>query len=362
MLASSLHVLRCTAPLYDEAAHLIRMLLATPDMPIALPLIGHMLHSICSTDPSSDSSSNPSSDPSSDPVDDLYVLYSGCAKPADASLLTLEETQVVLIAMAGEDHKGNSDTGFSAVFAVRTRNEQLRQVAVQLLLQSVKTMMHSKAKGDQGLTLSACPMSCLPFVDTMATYNWLGGIYHLFMANAPTARYNVAIGSSWVDEVTGETFVIDRLQASDIPSVMAEVTVNYSRHYVDLIGLSYPCSEMNCVIRAFPPGVDPTLSSRLVGKPVSWAMTHDDLQLGVLATVDAYRNRKLAARCVEVVSRLQMTFLRSRFGDLLCDGFPVIYGFVKNGNTASSSVMEGCGYRRTVQDQFQWLGVNASSL
>ncbi|KAI8928353.1 hypothetical protein BC831DRAFT_448951 [Entophlyctis helioformis] len=178
----------------------------------------------------------------------------------------------------------------------------------------------------------------------------------------PKRRFHLKMGDSWVDANTGETFVLDTIMDSDIPTIMSHMTVPYNRAYLDYITKTAPFGRLNCVIRSYPAGTDPVTASQspsTLGEPVSWGLRHYELSLGLLATKDSHRGRGLAARAVEVLTDLARSFLADEFGD--ADIVPSI-AFIKYDNHASRSVMQSCGYTLSETGEYKWVGVGVRSI
>ncbi|KAJ8322789.1 hypothetical protein O5D80_008320 [Batrachochytrium dendrobatidis] len=345
-----MYVLEAGSTTAAEKHHIVRLIGSIQKVDSVIKLIGQLLRSSCSTTPCYMTL-----------VDSVCVLLRDDehnSKPTD--ILSIKPSQVVLISMIGCDKSMINENDGTANFCMFSADPNEQKQAIQMLLSTIKLAMQPCNEPYQSITIHGCPLIYKPFVDTLVSYKWKSDVYHMYVTKSPINKYNVAIGDCWVDDTTGETFVIDHIKESDIPAIMLERTVDYGVDYVRFATLEYPLSQLNCVIRVFPKGVDP-VSNPSLGVPVSWAASHHDFQIGMLATIDSYRRRSLAAKCVEVVSQLQLHFLKSNFETLLGDSI-LSFGFVKEGNDASAAVMEQCGYSRYEQDQFQWLGVNAMDI
>ncbi|KAL2916550.1 hypothetical protein HK105_203983 [Polyrhizophydium stewartii] len=354
-MAAALKVLLVRNPTTAETLRLARVLAHAGRGPMAMTVIGQLMRSTLSV-----KRTYPSD------VDHLIVVHRAAPRPdgEPVTLATLADADMVLVGLFGSEVGDNPEGTFSAR-PTAGRTEAEVNEAVRLALAAIKAEMPSHLDPEKSFIMfHCCPTPIMDYIIKEMPLLWDDHLYEMYASDKAPTQFGVHMGSSWVDEQTGETFFVDRIRVSDIDYMLAEKTVDYEFDYLEFITQTYPFTELNCMIRAFPKGVDPATASHEQGEPAAWATSHQDFSIGLLATRDKFRRRKLAAKCVEVVSHLQIEFMRTHFPTVFDDGAMPLhsFGMVKHGNDASVRTMESCGFRKVEGHHFQWIGIKLSSI
>ncbi|KAI8928374.1 hypothetical protein BC831DRAFT_449003 [Entophlyctis helioformis] len=366
----TLRLLCLTAATRDERLRLVSVLKQTPGTHKAALLIGHLLRACI---PGSSTAAS---------GDTLFVVYrcppldtatgsddggAGAGAEVQVDVASIAADRIAAVASVGlVDPEELNPGGVCNLVLCSPDSADTRDV-LHVILDGVRRRidLSSVAEGSfVDLMVPGLPVALIPVIESLpVTFNWIGDAYSIYKSNGePKRRFHLKMGDSWVDANTGETFVLDTIMDSDIPTIMSHMTVPYNRAYLDYITKTAPFGRLNCVIRSYPAGTDPVTASQspsTLGEPVSWGLRHYELSLGLLATKDSHRGRGLAARAVEVLTDLARSFLADEFGDV--DIVPSI-AFIKYDNHASRSVMQSCGYTLSETGEYKWVGVGVRSI
>ncbi|KAL2916562.1 hypothetical protein HK105_203995 [Polyrhizophydium stewartii] len=350
-----LQVLLAKPPTADEAFRLARLLSISGAGPSVMLVVGQLLRLAVVQGPNCCT-----------PIDNLIVVHRSAPRPngEPVTLATLADADMVLIGLYGTKHGGMDEGTFSA-HPTAGRTEAEVNEAVHLALAAIKAEMPSDVDKDKTFILYAgCPIPTLGYIKRHMSLLWEDHPYDLVVADHAVLQFGVRVGSSWVDDETGETFVIGRIQKDDVKHVISAKTVEYDQEYVEFVTQTYPFTELNCMIRAFPKGIDPATASHEQGEPVSWVVTHHDLSSGLSATRDKYRRRKLAAKCIEIVIQLEIEFMRKHGTRVFGNGGiePMTHGYVRDGNFGMLRMLESCGFRKVEGGRLRWIGIKLSSI
>ncbi|KAL2916561.1 hypothetical protein HK105_203994 [Polyrhizophydium stewartii] len=375
-----LQVLLVRQPTTDESLRLARRLAVSGPAPYVIQTIGQLVRSTKSPKRSLYES-----------MDHLIVVHRAAPRPdgEHLTLASLADADMVLVGLFGTERGARHEGTLSARPTAGRTDAEVNE-AVRLALAAIKAEMPSHLDPETSFIMYAsCPTPIVNYIIKEMPLLWDDHLYEMYASDKAPTQFGVHMGSSWVDEQTGETFFVDRIRVSDIDYVsasqcllgqerivltlrarercnqmLAEKTVDYDFDYLEFITQTYPFTELNCMIRAFPKGVDPPTASHEQGEPAAWVSTHHDLSIAALAIREAFRRRKLAAKCVEVVSHPQSEFMRTHFPALFGESTtpPVSFGMVKDGNVASIRTMEGCGFSKVEGVRFHWIGIKLASI
>ncbi|KAL2916554.1 hypothetical protein HK105_203987 [Polyrhizophydium stewartii] len=352
-MSHPLQVLLVRQQTTDESLRLARLLAYSDAGPTVMPVVGQLFRSVITSRPCYNT-----------PIDNVVVVHRAAPRPdgEPVTLASLADTDMVLVGLYGTARGDGDNRGTFSARPTAGRTEAETNEAVRLALAAIKAEMPSHLDPETSFIMYAgCPTPILDYIIKEMPLLWGDHFYDMYSSDKAPTQFGVHMGSSWVDEQTGETFFVDRIRVSDIDYMLAEKTVDYDFDYLEFITQTYPFTELNCMIRAFPKGVDPPTASHEQGEPASWVSTHQDFSIALLATRDKFRRRKLAAKCVEVVSRLQLEFMRKHGLDVFGPNI-LSFGFVKDGNVASIRTMEGCGFIKVKEPRFMWIGIKLASI
>lgn len=164
--------------------------------------------------------------------------------------------------------------------------------------------------------------------------SFIGKEYHLY-----TLPFDyVVVASSKPLDPDPEVFYIDRLQESDLEFIQSNQTVAYSPEYILLLINQQPFSQMNCCIRSIA-----------TKEPVSLALSHLDMSIGLITTSPRYRNQGFASFCLLQVCRLQRKFLLGQSQQIRD-----YYAFVAFDNAQSTKLLTRNGFSRSDLNSYFW--------
>ncbi|KAJ3026111.1 UNVERIFIED_CONTAM: hypothetical protein HDU68_006189 [Siphonaria sp. JEL0065] len=161
---------------------------------------------------------------------------------------------------------------------------ELRQEMVKTVLSGVNGLSGKSEQEPPLLQLNGWPDEEAKIARSLSkTVVWDDGgeLYSLYvLGDEIELETAVEIGQEWVDQITGKTFVMDRLTKEDIKVVQENSTVGYRDDYYELVlGNPHLANLSRCIREVAGDGAK---------IPVSWILVHTNYSLGLACTLPAY--------------------------------------------------------------------------
>ncbi|KAI8920383.1 hypothetical protein DFJ77DRAFT_239972 [Powellomyces hirtus] len=165
-------------------------------------------------------------------------------------------------------------------------------------------------------------------------------------ADPPPEAVKYDDAREWTDH-HGDRFVMDRMRDGDYEQIIVHATITLAEPYFRHLLSSPVLRKLHRVIRHLTPAASPP------GPPISWAMTHGDMSVGLVATTPAFRGRGLARLCVAAVCAAQRAYLAPRTPTQ-----QPCFAYIDPANAASQAMMTRVGFEKEREHTYTWCGVS----
>ncbi|KAI8817743.1 uncharacterized protein EV422DRAFT_214486 [Fimicolochytrium jonesii] len=183
---------------------------------------------------------------------------------------------------------------------------------------------------------------------------WESHPYPLWTLSGPLGPEKLG-EESWKDGEDG--FVFDELTVEDIDQVLSCSTIGVGPPYLTHLLITPPLSTFTSVIRHTSP-TTPT-------HPISWSLTHAGLAVALVGTIDAFKGKGLAGKCVARVCEKHTQFL-ARVMREVRPGEETIktivpFAYIDKVNVGSQKMMGRVGFKRVEGVESVWAEVGGLS-
>ncbi|KAJ3269118.1 hypothetical protein HDV01_001852 [Terramyces sp. JEL0728] len=211
------------------------------------------------------------------------------------------------------------DNDLSLLVSGSTASVALENLQVELIIKKLSQY--------KSVWIAAFPDQYIP---SHPNIKFKGDLYQLYLCdkvpNLPELH--------WKDKE--DCYEIKHFTLDTVDYVMQHSTIDYPREYIEKLAVKY--SHLTAVIFCN-------------NKPVSWCLTHLDLSIGLMGTVESHRGKGLAKKCAAMVLNHHCEWLKDKI-----DFFS--YCYIKDDNIASSKTMkEGISPKISQQAIFPYLTV-----
>ncbi|KAJ3282412.1 hypothetical protein HDU76_008715 [Blyttiomyces sp. JEL0837] len=173
-----------------------------------------------------------------------------------------------------------------------------------------------------------------------------GTFYYQLVCPDHVVLQSREIGETWVDERTGEQYIMEVLSIEDAEWLKKESTFHYDEDYLQFILSAHPNHKFSRVIRTFPDR-----------EPVSWCLLHGNFTLAMVFTIPSYRRKGLSTICVGTSCVAFRNWCREEYSrDGTFEGVNVVLPncMIDVNNAASLRMFEGIGFKRIDGDYALW--------
>jgi ribosomal protein S18 acetylase RimI-like enzyme len=175
----------------------------------------------------------------------------------------------------------------------------------------------------------AIPTKELEILKQYYKYEWFGHPYNSWLYNFNISAVNT-IETQWKDS-QNTIYTLSALTTDDIDTILSKQTVTYSRSYIEKLFTLEPFKSLNCGVR---------VNNRLV----SWCLTHQDLSIGLIATLDEFRTKGLAKICVMATLESHRDYFKANYA----------YSHVALTNEISQKLLRSVGFKMIEGVEYFW--------
>ncbi|KAJ3255770.1 hypothetical protein HK104_007130, partial [Borealophlyctis nickersoniae] len=180
------------------------------------------------------------------------------------------------------------------------------------------------------ITMGALEMAAATGIKEGVKVTWQTKAYRMWVPEEDASAED-GVEDEWVDQESGERFVVDHVREEDVEKILSCSTVDYGPPYIHTLLTTPPFSTLHRAIRSIPSSQSPSPAPA-----ISWCLMHLTASYGLVGTLPSYRGKGLAKKAVRAVVKAHKD----------SDGLRMRpHAHIAVGNEASEKLFGGLGWR-----------------